>query len=155
MPTTEHRVLQSDLTERLNLVARSQQPRVGRALTELRCTFAGRSVVPDIVFVRRQLLPTDPNGRLAGHFQAAPDLMVEIVSPEQSVYVLIEKLAWCMQNGVQLAWLIDPDAEEVTVFRANGKPEVLPHDGVLDGGTVLPGLRLPAAELFGWLREPS
>ena len=83
----------------------------------------------------------------------APDLVVEIVSPEQSLFELVEKLAWCVQNGVQLGWLIDPDAEEIMVFTPGTISRVVPPVGALDGGELLPGFRCAAAEVFGWLRE--
>ena len=52
MPSTRHSAIQGELTERMNVAARSKQPRLGRALPELRCTFGGRSIVPDIIYVR-------------------------------------------------------------------------------------------------------
>ncbi len=153
MPMTKHSVIQGEMTERLNSMAKSKQPRQGRALPELRCTFAGRSIVPDIAYVRRERLPIDPDGHLADRFESAPDLAVEIVSPEQSQFELVEKLSWCVQNGVQLGWLIDPDGEEIMVFRTNDIPRLLPRDGTLEGGDAIPGFRCSVAEVFGWLRE--
>lgn len=155
MPTTKHSVIQGEMTERMNVTAKSSQPRRGRALPELRCTFAGRSVVPDIAYVRRERLPLEPNGQLANRFLAAPDLMVEIVSPEQSQFELVEKVGWCVQNGVQLAWLIDPDGQEILEFMPGASPRMLPQAGALDGREVLPGFRCPVAEVFSWLREQS
>ena len=155
MPMTKHSVIQSELLIALTAASQSKRKRLGLALPELRCTFAGRVIVPDISFVRLDRLPRDPDGRFANHFRAAPDLVVEIVSPEQSVYVLIEKLAWCMQNGVQLGWLIDPDTEEITVFRPNAKPELLERGERLEGGSLLPRFRVPVAEIFDCLRLKS
>lgn len=109
--------------------------------------------MPDIAYVRRERLPLEPDGRLADRFEAAPDLAVEIVLPEQSQFELVEKLSWCVQNGVHLGWLIDPDGEEIMMFRPNDIPRLLPRDGTLEGGEVLPGFRCPVAEVFGWLRE--
>jgi Uma2 family endonuclease len=155
MPSTKQSAIQLKLGARLDSIAESTAPRLGRVMTKLRCTFAGRSVVPDIAYVRRDRLPLGPNGRLADRYVAAPDLMVGIVSPEQSSYDLIEKVAWCVQNGVQLAWLIDPVAEEVMLFSPGSVPRVVPRDSALDGGEVVPGFRCPLAEVFGWLREAA
>lgn len=155
MPMTKHSAIQGEMTERMNGVAKLKKPRLGRALPELRCTFAGRSVVPDIAYVRRERLPLDPDGQLADRFLAAPDIMVEIVSPEQSQFELVEKVAWCVQNGVQLGWLIDPDGQEILEFAPGALPRRLPQDGALDGREVLPGFRCSVAEVFSWLREQS
>ena len=152
-PTTKHSIIQTKLAAKLDAAAETKQPRLGRAMSELRCTFAGKSIVPDISYVRRERLLLDPDGRVADRFLAAPDLAVEIVSPEQSQFELVEKLAWCVHNGVSLAWLIDPDSEDVMVFSPINIPRVVPRDGSLEGGEVLPGFRCSVTELFGWLRE--
>jgi Uma2 family endonuclease len=77
MPTTKHSVIQGELTENLNVFSKLSKPRKGRALPELRCTFGGRSIVPDIVYIRRERLPLEPNGQLADRFLKVPDLLVE------------------------------------------------------------------------------
>lgn len=58
--------------------------RIARAFPELRCTFGGRSIVPDIgVFIWQQI-PRDQNGEIANTFSVAPDWTIEILSPDQS-----------------------------------------------------------------------
>ena len=155
MPMTKHSAIQGGMTVKMTLAAEAKKPRLGRALPELRCTFAGRSVVPDIAYVRRERLPIESDGRLADRFLAAPDITVEIVSPEQSLFELVEKVGWCVQNGVQLGWLIDPDDQEILEFAPGAPPRRLPQDGALDGRDVLPGFRCSVAEVFSWLREQS
>lgn len=123
--------------------------------SELRCTFSGRSLVPDLVVFRLDRLARDPSGEVADDVFDPPDLAVEIVSPEQSVVHLVEKLAFCIENGVQLGWLIDPGKKKVMVFRPEQLPEELAPDGVLQDPEVLPGFRLTVAEMFGWLKLPE
>ncbi len=77
----------------------------------------------------------------------------EIVSPKQSLVKCREKLAFSIGNGCLLGWLIDPIRKQVTVYRPNQPGERLLADGVLDGEPVLPGYRLPLAQLFGWLKR--
>ena len=86
MPTAKHSIIQTKLAAKLDVATEAEQPRLGRAMSELRCTFAGKSIVPDISYVRRERLLLDPDGRVADRFLAAPDLAVEIVSPEQSQF---------------------------------------------------------------------
>ena len=55
--------------------------------------------------------------------------------------------------SIRFAWPIYPEAEDVMVFSPNSIPRVVPRDGSLEGGEVLPGFRCSVTELFGWLRE--
>ena len=50
--------------------------------------------------------------------------------------------------GAELVWVLDPKRRRAVVFRRDALPETLPEDGALDGEAVLPGLRLPLAELW-------
>jgi hypothetical protein len=51
--------------------------------------------------------------------------------------------------GVRLVWTLEPRARSAALFPADGLPVFMLCDGVLDGGDVLPGFRLPLADLFG------
>jgi len=130
---------------------------LGSAFVELRCTFAGRSLVPDVVFLREEHIETDEAGEILDPCRRPPDLHVEIVSPTQSARKCREKLAFSTANGCPLAWLIDPSRKTVHVYRPGRTPERLPADGFLEGDPVLPGYRLALTELFGWLirRKPG
>jgi Uma2 family endonuclease len=47
MPQGEHSTIQTELASTINVALKPQK--IARAYTELRCTFGGRSVVPDTV----------------------------------------------------------------------------------------------------------
>ena len=66
MPQGQHSYLQSELTAVLNSVLR--KARIARAGTELRCTFGGRVLVPDIVVVKWDRIPRQSDGRVANNF---------------------------------------------------------------------------------------
>jgi Uma2 family endonuclease len=55
--------------------------------------------------------------------------------------------------ATEFGWLIDPGGEQVMVFSSEDIPHVVPRDGALEGGEVLPGFRCPVREIFAWLRE--
>jgi Uma2 family endonuclease len=60
------------------------------------------------------------------------------------------KLTEYAKAGVKLVWYVDPDRKEVDVYpkaRAAAKKTV-GLEGVLDGGAVLPGFRLPVKDIF-------
>jgi len=55
----------------------------------------------------------------------APEFLIEVRSPGQRAEPLREKMREYMDNGVQLAWLIDPQERTVTIYRPGREPEVL------------------------------
>jgi Uma2 family endonuclease len=145
-----HSAIQGELCLTLNLFARPS--RLGLALPELRCNFAGRSIIPDIVFHLDANIQTDANGVFVDEVFIPPDIHIEIRSPDQSVKKTKQKLEHSVANGCPLAWYIDPELETIDVYRPGVQPERLSPDGFLDGTPVLPGFRLAVAEVFGWLR---
>jgi Uma2 family endonuclease len=147
-----HSLLQCKFLSRLPSSAES--PRSGFPFPELRCTFAGWSIVPDVSFFALHRIPRDPDGRVSNDFFLAPDLSIEIVSPEQAIGPLIEKLTFCVENGVRLGWLIDPEARRAMVFERGRDPVTL-QKGRLSAEPVIPGLSFTVEEVFGWLMLPD
>jgi Uma2 family endonuclease len=149
-PQKKHGLLQKRL---MNHVDAFSEPRgLGQSFPELRCTFAGRSIIPDIAFLLDEHIETDEDGVILDPTLRPPDVHVEVVSPEQSARKCGAKLAFSTANGCPLGWLIDPIRRTVHVYRHGRRPKEVPADGVLDGDPVLPGYRLPVAELFDWLK---
>ena len=137
----------------MNHVDAYSEPReFGESFPELRCTFAGRSIIPDVVFLLDEHIETDDDGEILDPTHRPPDLHVEIVSPDQSVQKCREKLVFSTADGCPLGWLIDPIRKTVHVFRPGRPTELVPADGVLEGDPVVPGYRLPISELFAWLK---
>jgi Uma2 family endonuclease len=149
-PKKKHSELQGELRDRFNRFA--TPPRLGRAYIELRCTFAGRSIIPDVVFLLKAHIELDDQGEPLDDTPWPPDIHVEIVSPDQSARKARNALIFSTAHGCPLGWLIDPYKKTIDVHRPGRAVERLAPDGVLEGEPVLPGLRLPAAEVFGWLK---
>ena len=150
-PKATHSVFQRNFLGGLD--AHGRQRRLGRAYPELRCTFGGRSVVPDISFFMRGRLLRDKWGRFLEDVFLPPDLAVEIISRGETIKNLTEKLDFCIRNGVRLGWLVQPTRERVFAFQPGHPTEILEGATVLTGGGVLPEFTLPLPELFGWLTE--
>lgn len=149
MPQGEHSVVQIRLGTSINEVAIPRK--IAHAFTELRCTFGGRSIVPDIAVFTWERIPRTESGRIANKFETHPDWIIEILSPEQSANKVIEKILFCLRHGTQIAWLIDPEDESVLIFRPDQQPEIKREDDILPA---LPGLedwRLTVREMFAWL----
>jgi Uma2 family endonuclease len=142
----------------MNHVDAYSEPRsLGQTFPELRCTFAGRSIIPDVVFLLDEHIECDERGEILDPTLRPPDIHVEIVSPDQSVRKCREKLVFSTANGCPLGWLIDPGRKTVSIYRPGRGPERLPANSALPGDPVLVGYRLPIKELFGWLtlRRPK
>ncbi len=149
MPQGKHSTIQVCLSAEINRVGRSN--RLAGAFTELRFTFAERSLVPDIAVFEWSRIPRDDDGSIANRFEIAPDWTIEIVSPEQSSNLLIEKITFCLDNGSQLGWLVDPRDESIVTFQPNQQPEVRYNSEPLPVLNILPDLQLSAKEIFSWL----
>ena len=102
---------------------------------------------PDVSFIAAHRLPSDEDEQ-ERFLELAPDLVVEVVSPSDRAAEVTEKaLAW-LDAGVALAWVVYPRQRLVAVYTPGGAVTHVGEGEELDGGEVLPGLRLPVADLF-------
>lgn len=101
---------------------------------------------PDAAFVSRERL--EEVGTVAGFWPGAPDLVVEVVSPGDTHAEVVEKsLAW-LDAGCRMVLVAEPGRKVVTVYRSREDIRILAGDEVVDGVDVVPGWRLPVAEVF-------
>ena len=102
---------------------------------------------PDVSFVRKERLPAE--GLPEGWFRIAPDIAVQVVSPNDIAYDLEEKLADYRSAGVPLIWVVYPNRRTVQVYAGGSEvPAVLHESDSLTGSDVLPGFSVQVAELF-------
>lgn len=152
MPQGEHSTIQGELIMAINAVVKPLK--VARAFPELRCTFGGRSIVPDVAVFTWQRIPRKENGGVANVFQAAPDWTLEILSPDQSVTKVTKNILHCLKHETQMGWLIDPDEQTVFVYLPKQQTEVFDEpEELLPVPSFASELRLTVGELFGWLLE--
>ena len=152
MPQGKHSVIQGELVPAINGVVKPK--RIARAFPELRCTFGGRSTIPDIAVFLWNRIPRDENGEVANTFLAAPNWTIEILSPDQSQTRVTKNILHCLQHGTEVGWLIDPSEQTVFVYRSKQTPEVLDEpDSILPVPSFATEFRLTLKELFGWLLE--
>jgi Uma2 family endonuclease len=79
-----------------------------------------------------------------------PDFVVELRSESDSHKELKKKMQLWMENGCQLAWLIDPQEQTTLIYRAGQESEtVIGFGGHLSGEAVLPGFLLELNQLVG------
>jgi Uma2 family endonuclease len=149
-PTVLHQRVVRDLT--LALCAFVNERHIGEVLPapmDVVLDYANALVVqPDVLFVstnRREII-TD---RVYG----APDMVVEVLSPDPRIGKLDERVAWFAGYGVRECWIADAARKELTVLTfVDGQ---IAHRDRAKGPTrittaVLEGLRLTPDTIFGW-----
>lgn len=149
MPKTRHSRLQGKLVSTIN--AKVEEPRIAYAFPELRCTFGGQSIVPDLAILTWSRIEFNQAGEPIDDVLIAPDWTIEILSPDQPSNRVTRKILRCIQFGSRLGWLIDPDDRSVLIFSPDATPvfcEGSDRLAVLDDIK----LELTADHLFSWLK---
>lgn len=151
MPQGKHSLLQTELVPTINAIVKPQK--IAIAFSELRCTFGGRSTVPDIAVFTYDRIPVDDQGRVGNVFKAAPDWTIEILSPAQSQNRVTRNIVHCLNHGCQLGWVLDPEDETVLAYPPGKSPEFFeePAD-LLPVPDFAKDLKLTLEELFNFLR---
>lgn len=99
---------------------------------------------PDVSFVQAKRLRRSPQ-RFA---ELAPDLMVEVKSPSDSVRELRTKIDQFLSQGTRVGILIHPGQKWVEVRRSNSEPVTLKDGDVLTVPDLLPGWEVQISELW-------
>jgi Uma2 family endonuclease len=106
---------------------------------------------PDVSLILAARMTPEMFGQ--GFTSIRPDLAVEVISPNDRVYDLEEKLDDYRDVGIPLVWLIYPPSKRVRILRPERPPTELGPDDELTGEDVLPGFRCLVADLFAALPE--
>jgi Uma2 family endonuclease len=137
------------IVQELNNFVRPRK--LGYVLTEsaLLRMVIGRIRMPDASFISVDDLP---DGKLPKTpvWRLPPRLAVEVLSETNTVAEMQRKMAEYFDSGAKLVWIVDPDTQTVAVYTSvSERPDrVIGVDGILDGGSVLPGFELKVADLF-------
>ena len=104
---------------------------------------------PDISFVpKSRLTALGFKPKEERFFPGAPDLAVEILSPNNTRAEIDARLRDFFSSGTQLAWIINPETESVEICRSLTQRKLLGSGAFLEGEDLLPGFRYPLADLF-------
>ena len=152
MPQGKHSTIQTEFSTTVNVILKPQQ--IARAFSELRCTFDGRSIIPDVSVFTWERIPRDQSGEVANTFLGAPDWTIEILSPDQSQTKVTKNILHCLNQGTQMGWLIDPDEQTVFIYLPKQQPQVFDEPGQK---LLVPAfaneLHLSVNAVFNWLLE--
>jgi Uma2 family endonuclease len=109
--------------------------------------------LPDISFVAIERIPED--GDPEGLWNIAPDLAVEIVSPNDTYQKLMNKVFDYLDAGVKEVWLVAPESKTVTIYYSFTEVKILTENDVLTCEKLLPGFSCPVGDLFKLPKRPS
>jgi Uma2 family endonuclease len=114
---------------------------------------ANRVRFADGSFICRGRLPNDepPDG----HIRIAPDLVSEVVSPNDGACELEQKIEEYLKAGIRLIWVVYPSTRRVMIYRAEGSVTRLTTADQLPGEDVLPGFSCRVEELFAGVGPAS
>ena len=102
---------------------------------------------PDIAFFSTERMPL--NTRITGYAEVAPDLVVEVVSPNDGRREVYDKAHMWLNHGVRLVWVVQPETRSIDVYRSGEAVTTLGDEDALDGLDVLPGFHCDVSAVFG------
>jgi Uma2 family endonuclease len=125
-----------------------EQHKIGVACTSLGVVLSrGPDTVraPDLAFISKARISYPPSTKF---FEGAPDLAIEVLSPEDRAGKTQEKIREYLKAGARQVWIVDPDTETVTVHLPGGGSQSYSGDSEVSGGDILPGFSFRPADLF-------
>ena len=102
-------------------------------------------LAPDIAFVSREREEATPEA--GGFFPGPPDLAVEVISSSDRLTEVADKVSEWLAAGVRMVIVVNPRNRTVQAHTPDGVTELTESD-TLEGGDVVPGWRLPVADIF-------
>jgi Uma2 family endonuclease len=116
-------------------------------------TFPDQVRIPDVSFLSWGRYPGEevPDEGISSF---VPNLAVEVLSPGNTKAEIDRKLRDYFLAGVELVWVIDPKTQTARSYTTPEDVQRIGKTGSLDGGSVLPGFRLPLKQLFASTSRP-
>ena len=102
---------------------------------------------PDVSFVATGRFPDEKLP--TGFVEFAPDLAVEVLSPDDRRRDVLEKVGEYLDAGSRLVWVIDPETRTAAIYRSLTDVRHVGEGGSLEGEDVVPGLSCPLADVLG------
>jgi Uma2 family endonuclease len=154
MPQGQHSIIQKKLLFAIDPILSAGG--IAQAFPELRCTFGGRSIVPDVVVFEEAKIPYDENGEIENIFNIPPDWTIEILSPDQSTTKVLKNINHCLAYGTQMGWLIDPKERAVFVMGIDRTFQIIDElSTLLPVPTFAKSIELTVLQLFNWVKKTA
>lgn len=147
-PGGEHGGVEANLTYLLNAHVRERG--LGRVLSGDPGVFLRRNPdrvrAPDVCFIAAGRLPGDKPP--AGYLEIVPDLIIEIISPNDKASDVQQKIEEWLAAGAKLVWALYPATHSIVAYRSLTDIRVYTEADTIDGSPVLPDFTCKVAELF-------
>lgn len=105
-----------------------------------------RDRLPDVSFISAKRIP--PDGEPESKWKFAPDLAVEIISPNDIYTDVEDKIYEYFEAGVKQVWLISSEHKTVTIYNSPTQISVLIESDELTSEELFPGFKLKLKEIF-------
>ena len=138
----------TDLTTEVNLWSRTNTTGVVFDSSTMFIFPNGAMRSPDVSWISKEKVNQLSLAERRKFAHIVPDFVIELRSPTDLLSDLQEKMAEYIDNGVCLAWLIDPDSKQVHVYRGGGEIEILDNPEKVSGEDVLVGFELNVREIW-------
>lgn len=102
----------------------------------------------DAAFIKKERWDKIPASERQKFTRICPDFVIEIISPSDSPSSVESKMKEWIDNGCQLAWMVNPKKRTTTLYRSNGDVIIKPFKELLDGEDILPGFSINMAAIF-------
>jgi Uma2 family endonuclease len=109
------------------------------------------SRIPDVLFVRKDRLKAyeeETEDVALKPLALIPDLVVEVVSKNDTYSEVNEKIDVYLDDGVELIWVVDTQRKRITVYEQGKQPITLGESDSVSGGAVIPGFELKLSVVF-------
>lgn len=101
---------------------------------------------PDVAFIRRERV--EFVGDMEGYWPGAPDLAVEVISPNDLYTDVEEKVIEYLDAGIGMVLTVNPRKRTITVYRDLSTISILTEEDTIDGEEVVPGWTLAVRDVF-------
>ena len=101
---------------------------------------------PDIAYF--SAAKSQSGSRVTDYSEEVPDLVVEVISPNDTQREVSDKASMWLSYGVRLVWVVQPETGSVDIYRPDNEPTTIGEDHILDGLDVLPGFICSVREIF-------
>jgi Uma2 family endonuclease len=102
---------------------------------------------PDGAFISLERMTVEEY-QAEGYCEVVPDFVIEVNSPGDKVYDVIEKRELWLETGVRLVWIVDPADKTVTAYQRDGSSQRYLSTDSINGDPVLPGFQCQVEEFF-------
>jgi Uma2 family endonuclease len=133
-----------------------QENQLGRAVMETPFAIpeSGNDRKPDVAFVSYQTWAANRQIPRVNAWVVIPDLIVEVISPTDKAFDVIDKVREYFAGGVRQVWHVYSNVEQVLIFDSPSSVRIMNRSDELIGDPVVPGFRMQLVDLFS-LAEPN